>query len=67
MLKTLLAPVQAWLLSRGQCVGCGVPLAQGEIKNYDSKTDQITCKCKRVYLLDKASQKYRRARVSEIK
>ena len=30
MFKNIIAPVQAWLLSRGQCVGCGTPLASAK-------------------------------------
>jgi len=38
MFKNIIAPVQAWLLSRGQCVGCGKPLDKG--KREKEKTGQ---------------------------
>ena len=66
MFKNLISPVQAWLLSRGQCVGCGMPLEKGTRKKIDKEHDQVTCKCKRVYVNDKASGKYRRALIDEV-
>lgn len=59
MFKNLISPVQAWLLSQGKCVGCGMPLAKG--KTTDNK---VICKCKRVYI-DEGGNKYRRAKLEE--
>jgi hypothetical protein len=63
MFKDIIAPVQAWLLSQGKCVGCGRALTRrtglGLIK--------ITCVCGRIYMYDSASKKYRRATLDEIK
>jgi len=66
MLKNIIAPVQAWLLSKGQCVGCGMPLKKGkrEIKN-DSK-EKVTCHCGRIFIWDKKTDKYRRALFEEV-
>lgn len=68
MFKNIIAPVQAWLLSRGTCVGCGANLSEG--KNEPSlkvagKT-QVTCKCGRVFIHDTKSNVYRRALLSEV-
>ncbi len=66
MLKNIIAPVQAWLLSRGQCVGCGMPLkksAKTKIKNGNQK---ITCKCGRIFIYDPKNKKYRRALFEEV-
>ena len=30
MFKNIISPVQAWLLSIGKCVGCGMPLSKGK-------------------------------------
>lgn len=60
MLKNLIAPVQAWLLSQGKCVGCGTPLARGKRNG-----NKITCKCKRVYI-DEGENKFRRAGLDEV-
>ena len=30
MFKNVIAPVQAWLLSQGRCVGCGTQLPDGK-------------------------------------
>ena len=58
MFKNLISPVQAWLLSQGKCVGCGMPLVKGK-----KDEEKITCKCKRVYMEEDG--KYRRARLDE--
>jgi len=59
MLKGLISPVQAWLLSQGRCVGCGMNLSLGA-----KKGDKVTCKCGRIYVADK-NNTYRRARLDE--
>lgn len=65
MLKNMIAPVQAWLLSQGRCVGCGMPLTQGT-KDKKGQLVTFTCKCKRVYVFDPAKKTYRRALLNEI-
>ncbi len=66
MFKNIIAPVQAWLLSRGQCVGCGRPLKKG--KKVDRKDDaqKITCKCGRIFIYTKKIKEYRRALFDEV-
>lgn len=69
MFKTLISPVQAWLLSQGRCVGCGKELSSG--KNEKSKKvagmSKVTCSsCGRVFLKDQKTGKYRRALLSEV-
>jgi len=32
MFKSVIAPMQAWLLSQGRCVGCGTELSEGKKK-----------------------------------
>lgn len=66
MLKDMIAPVQAWLLSRGQCVGCGMKLELGKHQDRKDKLHQIHCKCGRVFLHDPSTRNYRRALMSEI-
>ncbi len=65
MFKNVIAPVQAWLLSQGRCVACGMPLSQGSSKNKKDK-EVVTCKCGRVYILDTKKKTYRRALHSEV-
>lgn len=67
MFKNLISPVQAWLLSRGQCVGCGTLLSKGNIRKGINKEEQVTCKCGRIFIHDLASGKYRRALIEEVK
>lgn len=62
MLKNILAPVQAWLLSQGKCVGCGKVLPVSEGKGLQ----QVTCSCGRMYMYDPQAGKYRRALLHEI-
>jgi len=63
MLKNIIAPVQAWLLSQGKCVGCGKKLPSQK----GSGLIRIPCECGRVYMYDSGSNIYRRADIDEIK
>jgi hypothetical protein len=63
MLKNIIAPVQAWLMAQGKCVGCGKLL----LKKESSEPVKITCSCGRIYMYDPAGGKYRRATFDEIK
>ncbi len=65
MFKNVIAPIQAWLLSRGQCVGCGTPLEKG-VHIAHPAGEKITCKCGRIFICEKGTKKYRRALFSEI-
>ncbi len=68
MFKNIIAPVQAWLLSRGTCVGCGTSLSEGK-KTPSQKVsgkDQVTCKCGRIFIYDSKTNTYRRALLSEV-
>ena len=66
MFKNVIAPVQAWLLSRGQCAGCGTPLAKGKRQKHNKTSDRVTCKCGRIFIYDKKTKKYRRALFEEV-
>jgi len=63
MLKNIIGPVQAWLLSQGKCVGCGkkLPTKKGE------GLVHIICECTRMYMYDEGTGTYRRANIDEIK
>lgn len=63
MLKNIIAPVQAWLLSQGKCVGCGRVLS----KRKGQGLVRIDCVCGRIYMYDSQEAKYRRATLDEIK
>ena len=65
MFKNIIAPVQAWLLSRNQCVGCGTPLSKGRMLKRKDGTKRVTCKCGRIFIQEK-SGKYRRALFEEV-
>ncbi len=64
MLRGILTPVQQWLMKRGQCVGCGMPLVKGTKKNH-RLGELVICKCGRGYLKEKNGQ-WRRALQSEV-
>jgi predicted nucleic acid-binding Zn-ribbon protein len=66
MFKNIIAPVQAWLLSRGQCVGCGMLLTKGKREKKGPGQEKITCKCGRIYIYDTKTKKYRRALFEEV-
>ncbi len=63
MIKNLIAPIQAYLLSQGRCVGCGAPLKKGVEKTVRGQVT-VTCKCGRIFI--KNNHHYRRALFSEI-
>jgi len=66
MFKNVIAPVQAWLLSQGRCVGCGTDLSLGK-KDKHSQGEKITCgKCGRIFIKDSSTGKYRRALFTEV-
>lgn len=62
MFKNIIAPMQAWLLSQGRCVGCGKELPKKTGKGFV----RIDCTCKRIYMYDATAKKYRRATLDEI-
>lgn len=68
MFKNIIAPVQAWLLSRGTCVGCGTPLTDGQKVTSKKVKDneQVTCKCGRIFIYNPKTNTYRRALLSEV-
>ncbi|MFC1647124.1 hypothetical protein ACFL1A_02440 [Patescibacteria group bacterium] len=63
MLKNVIAPVQAWFLSQGKCVGCGKELP----KKDGPGLQKISCMCGRIYMYDAKGGKYRRATFDEIR
>lgn len=65
MFKNIIAPVQAWLLSRGQCVGCGMPLSKGVREKRTTGTEKVTCRCGRIFMFDPKTKRYRRAKFEE--
>lgn len=65
MFKNMIAPVQAWLLSRGQCVGCGMPLSKGVREKRTDGTEKATCRCGRIFIFDPKTKRYRRAKLTE--
>lgn len=65
MIKNLIAPIQAWLLSQKRCVGCGTPLQNGIKKSVRGKTT-VTCRCGRIFIYDEDKKNYRRALFDEV-
>lgn len=65
MIKNFIAPMQAWLLSQGRCVGCGTSLKKGVQKPVRGQIT-VTCQCGRIFIYDKSQNKYRRALFDEI-
>ncbi len=65
MIKNLIAPVQAWLLSQKRCVGCSTSLSKGISKPVRGQIT-VTCKCGRIFIHDEKKDTYRRALFDEI-
>jgi len=66
MFKNIIAPVQAWLLATGKCVGCGMPLSKGKKEAGKKDLEKVICKCGRIYMYDSKTKKYRRALFEEV-
>ncbi|MBI3290322.1 hypothetical protein HYZ78_02910 [Candidatus Microgenomates bacterium] len=69
VIKQLISPVQAWLISQGRCVGCGKELANGKTEKSVKVKDstKVTCtSCGRIFIKDDKTGKYRRALFEEV-
>jgi predicted nucleic acid-binding Zn-ribbon protein len=66
MLKNVIAPIQAWLLSQDRCVGCGKPLKDKKRQKGAHNTEKVTCTCGRIFIYNKKTKKYRRALLEEV-
>jgi len=66
MLKNVIAPIQAWLMSQGRCVGCGKPLTEGKKEKHDANSDKVICSCGRIFIYGSKDKKYRRALLEEV-
>ncbi len=68
MFKNTIAPMQAWLLSQGRCVGCGRLLENKKFAPWkkDKTKKMVSCTCARIYIHDPNKKKYRRALLNEI-
>lgn len=66
VIKNVVAPIQAWLMSQGKCVGCGMPLKKGKKGEFKKGFEKVTCKCGRIFIYDKKKRTYRRALLEEV-
>lgn len=66
MFKNVIAPIQAWLLSQGRCVGCGRELTDGKVEPRRDGTHKVTCQCGRIFIFTPKTKKYRRALLEEV-
>ena len=66
MLKNVIAPIQAWLISQGRCVADGQPLDKSKSEKRKDGTFKIVHSCGRIYIYDAATKKYRRALLEEV-
>ncbi len=65
MIKKILAPVQAWILLWGKCVGCGKTLSSEKKFERPDNSQKIVCTCGRIFIFDKRKGKYKRASIEE--
>jgi len=66
MFKNVIAPVQAWLLSQGRCVGCGTDLSEGKVSKHENGEKIVCKKCGRIFIKEAGTGKYRRALFEEV-
>ena len=66
MLKNVIAPMQAWLLSQGRCVADGKPLSGGKRKKLKDGTVKVTHECGRIFIYNPKTKRYRRALLEEV-
>lgn len=66
MFKNVIYPIQIWLLSQGRCVGCGKSLTKAKAKKRKDLLEEVTCVCRRIYIFDSKTKKYRRALPEEV-
>jgi len=66
MLKNAIAPIQAWLMSQGRCVGCGKPLDTAKKAKHVAGTEKVTCQCGRIFVYNPKTKTYRRALLEEV-
>lgn len=67
MIKRVIAPVQAWILLQGKCVGCGRALALARKFERGNNTQKVICKCGRIFIFEKRTGKFHRASFLEAK
>jgi hypothetical protein len=66
VIKNVISPIQAWLLSQGRCVGCGKLLANGKKTKLKRNGERVTCSCGRIFIHDSKTKRYRRALLEEV-
>jgi hypothetical protein len=66
MLKNVIAPIQAWLMSQGRCVADGQPLDDAPREKRKDGTFKVTHTCGRIFIYDPKTKNYRRALLSEV-
>ncbi|OGE71031.1 hypothetical protein A2617_01120 [Candidatus Daviesbacteria bacterium RIFOXYD1_FULL_41_10] len=66
MLKNMISPIQAWLISQGRCVGCGKPLDKMKSEAWKNDTKKVTCECGRIFVYNNKTKVYRRALLDEV-
>lgn len=66
MLKNVIAPIQAWLLSQDRCVADGQPLDLSKKEKRKDGTFKVTHSCGRIYIYDPKNKNYRRALLEEV-
>lgn len=64
--KNVIAPIQAWLLFQGRCVGCGRELVYGVKNKRGEGTEKVVCTCGRIFIYDSKAKKYHRALLDEV-
>jgi hypothetical protein len=60
MSKSIITPIQAWLLSQGKCFSCGMSLRKAKVEAGDNGVKKLLCQCGRIFFFDQKNQRYYR-------
>ncbi len=70
VLRSVISPVQLWLLSQGRCVGCGRNLSLATKSKTKTSSagggDKLICECGRIFIQDTKTKNIRRALLEEV-
>ena len=67
MLKKLIAPLQKIILQKKYCPACTRSLTRAKVLAENQTEKLVSCKCKRVFVLDLETDSFHRAIASDIR
>jgi hypothetical protein len=64
--KSVIEPLQEWLLDEKVCIGCGRSL-EGVRKEHKKRMDFVKCVCNRVFIWEADRDSFRRAYAQDLR